>query len=191
MRWGSMAAWAGRLVAAMVLGSAGFAVAQEGRVISSSEARFLQKAAGESLAGAKLGRLAQQKALRDEVRQFADRMVAEHRRNGEALMELSAAKRVPLPTQLEAKQRRDLERLQKLAGPDFDRAYMRLMLEEHRRAVKDFSRHAKGARDPDVREFAEQSLATLKDHRAAARATYDLALASKRSAERETGSKRP
>lgn len=180
------------VLAALLLGAAGFAFAQDAtRTLSAGETRFLQKAAADGLAEVELGTLAQEKAMRDEVRQFAARMVADHRKANESLMEIAGAKRVQLPTQPDARHRRHAERLRKLSGPDFDRAYMKLMLDDHKDAVKDFERQTRSARDSDVRDFASRTLLTLRDHLGAARGTYDATLGTKRTGDRETGSKKP
>ncbi len=176
------------IVAALALGVATGAVSKE---LSAGEERFLKQAAADGLAEVQLGRLAQDKALREEVKQFAAQMVADHGKANEELMGIAASRRVKLPTEPDGKQRRSLERLGKLLGPDFDRAYMKMMVDDHRKDVKEFERQAKSARDPEVRDFAARTLATLRGHMDAARATYDTTLGSKRTGERETGSKKP
>ena len=175
-----------RAVAALALGAAATAGAQQ--TVSSADAGFLKKAAQAGLAEVQLAELAQRKALHEEVKQFADRMVADHRKANEDLMGLAASKRVPLPTEVDDKHRKELGRLEKLVGPDFDRAYMKMMVDDHGRVVRDFEHQAKSARDAEVREFAAKTLPVLQGHLSAAKATYDITLAPKRTGERGTGS---
>ncbi|HYC37935.1 MAG TPA: DUF4142 domain-containing protein [Usitatibacter sp.] len=178
-----------RMALAVLAFAAGTAWAQD--ALSRAEARFLEKAAEHGLAEVALGRLAQEKAMRDEVRQFADRMVADHSKANESLMEVAAANRVQLPTQLAERDQRELDKLRKLVGPEFDRAYMKRMLDDHRKDVKEFERQAKDAKNEEVRDFAARTLLVLQSHHAAAKGTFDLANAPRRTGDRMAGSSKP
>ena len=155
------------------------------------EAGFLTKAGEHGLAEVELGRLAQERGLREEVKSFGARMVADHGKANEELSRIAAAKRVELPTAPDKKHQRRLEDLRKQSGPDFDRAFMRRMVDDHREDVRDFERQAKNARDADVREFASRQVPVLRSHLESAQATYDLTQGSKRYGKRETGSTKP
>src|SRR5436309_1341649 len=111
-----------QVFAAIVTGLALGAAAQGTKIVSGADARFLQKAAADGLAEVELGQIGTDKAMRDEVKQFATRMVADHRKANEDLMELAASKGVQLPTEVDAKHRKVLDKLRGLSGPDFDRA---------------------------------------------------------------------
>jgi len=52
----------------------------------------------------------------------------------------------------------------KLSGADFDKAYMRDMVQDHKKDVEAFRVESKSGRDPDVRNFATTTLPTLRDH---------------------------
>jgi putative membrane protein len=152
--------------------------------------KFLQKAAGDNIAEVELGKLAQRKALREEVKEFATRMVDDHTRANEALGKVAAAHSVALPTTMDAKHRKEMAKLEKLLGPEFDRAYMTLMVKDHRKDVKEFTKHAKSRKPNDATAFAAATLPILDTHLQAALATNDIVQASKRTGDRETGSKK-
>jgi putative membrane protein len=65
---------------------------------------------------------------------------------------------------LSAKDAATKARLEKLSGKAFDRAYMRDMVTDHTKDVSEFRMESKNAKDPDVKNFASQTLPTLKDH---------------------------
>ena len=180
-------------VALLAIASAAWAQAPkpERGALARGESAFLKKAAEHGLAEVELGRLGQELGMHEEVKAFGARMVADHGKANEELARIAAAKGVELPAAPDKKHQRKLEDLRKQAGPDFDRAYMRHMLEDHREDVRDFERQAKSARDADVREFATRQLTVLRSHLQAAQATYDLSLGSKRHGKRETGSTKP
>jgi len=80
------------IVAALVASGLAFALpgeAQDSKAnLPRADVKFLQKAAQDGLAEVQLGQLAQHKALRDEVRQFAARMVQDHGKTNEQLRSL-------------------------------------------------------------------------------------------------------
>ena len=54
------------------------------------------------------------------------------------------------------------DRLAKLKGAEFDRAYMREMVQDHDKDVKAFRQHAQSGTDPDVKQFAQKTLPTIE-----------------------------
>ena len=60
--------------------------------------------------------------------------------------------------------RKKLAKLQEKSGADFDKAYMRDMVADHKKDVADFRKEAKSAKDPDVKAFAAKALPTLEEH---------------------------
>jgi len=71
---------------------------------------------------------------------------------------------VQLPKQLDPKDQKELDRMSGLKGPAFDRAYMRMMVQDHDKDVKEFQHQAQAARDPDVKSFAQQTLSVIQQH---------------------------
>ena len=57
-----------------------------------------------------------------------------------------------------------MERLQKLYGEAFDRAYMRSMVQDHKKDVIEFQKEANQGSDTNVKQFAQNTLPTLQDH---------------------------
>jgi len=156
--------------------------------ISSSDAKFMQKAAEGGRAEVELGKLAQQKAMRAEVKEFANRMVEDHARANAQLEKIASAHNVQLPADVDRKTRKEMDKLSRLIGGDFDREYMKHMVKDHKEDVEDFRKEAKSNEDSEVKAFARQTLPTLEEHLAMAQKTHDIADAFKRSGDREVGS---
>lgn len=125
---------------------------------------FIRKAAEGGVAEVELGRLAQQKASSNDVKKFAQRMVDDHGKANDQLKTIAQQKNVTVPTQLTGKEKAAYDRLSKLSGEQFDRAYMRLMVEDHRKDVNEFRHVSQTAKDTDVKQFASSTLPTLEDH---------------------------
>lgn len=133
--------------------------------VDRSDRRFVQQAARAGMAEVQLSKIAQERAQAPQVRAFAERMVKDHTEAHEELMTLARGKSIAdLPGELDGEHRRAAERLQRLSGEAFDRAYMRQMVEDHKKAVSDFERAAKRADDAEIKAFAAAKLPALKAH---------------------------
>src|SRR5581483_255211 len=102
-----------------------------GAQISSADKTFITKAAEGGLAEVELGQLAKDKAQDPKVKEFGDRMVTDHTKANDELKSLASQKGVTLPTEVSAKDKAEKDRLSKLSGDQFDRAYMKYMVQDH------------------------------------------------------------
>jgi putative membrane protein len=143
---------------------AGTSSAKQSAGMGDTDSTFVKKAAQGGLAEVELGQLAAQKASTEEVRKFGQRMVDDHTKANEQLKQVAAEKNIELPQQLDAKDKAMKARLEKLSGEQFDRAYMKDMVKDHQKDVAEFQRASNVANDPAIKNFAQQSLPTLKDH---------------------------
>jgi len=91
-------------------------------------------------------------------------MVDDHSKANDDLKTLAKNKNLTLPTDLDPKDAALKDRLSKLSGPAFDRAYMSAMLRDHRKDVSEFRMESNNGKDPDVKAFASKTLPTLEDH---------------------------
>ena len=129
-----------------------------------TDSTFLKKAAQGGLAEVELGQLATQKASSEEVKKFGQRMVDDHTKANEQLNQVAAEKKMDLPQTLDAKDKATKARLETLSGEQFDKAYMRDMVNDHQKDVAEFEHESKMAKDPAIKSFAEQTLPTLREH---------------------------
>jgi putative membrane protein len=118
----------------------------------------------DSRAEVELGNVAQQNASSEAVKQFGQRMVQDHSKAGKELERLVSKKGIVLSKTVDEDQRTDAVKFSKLSGSNFDRAYMREMVDDHKKTLEEFQRQADSAQDPDVRSFAANSLPNLQDH---------------------------
>jgi putative membrane protein len=149
--------------------------------LASGERKFMEKAAMDGLAEVQMGQIAQQKAQNAQVKDFAGRMVTDHTKANEELKSLASAKGVQLPAEVDRSHKRHADELQKKSAEKFDREYMEHMVKEHKKDVKEFEKQAKGAKDPELKAFAQKTLPVLQSHLQAAQATYDATKGSRSS----------
>jgi putative membrane protein len=132
--------------------------------LSSGDQKFVTEALKHGMAEVELGKLASEKASNDAVKQFGQKMAEDHGKAGDELKKIAQDKGVRPPTAMDDKHKKLHDRLAKLSGAQFDRAYMDEMVKDHRSDVKEFQKQAKSAKDEDVKAFAAKTLPTLQDH---------------------------
>jgi putative membrane protein len=76
-----------------------------------------------------------------------------------------------------------MDKMQKLSGAQFDRAYMDDMVADHKQDVAEFKKEASSGKDNEVKSFATKTLPTLEDHLKMAEST-DAAVKGSKSASR-------
>jgi putative membrane protein len=128
------------------------------------EEKFLKDAAEGNLAEVKLSELAGQHGASDGVKQFGKRMATDHQKAYDELKQLASQKGVAVPTALDRSHQALYDRLSKLNGADFDRAYMKEMVKDHDKDVKAFQKEANSGKDADLKAWASKTLPTLKEH---------------------------
>ena len=131
---------------------------------ASADQSFVMKAAKGGMAEVQLGQLATEKASSEEVKKFGQRMVTDHGKANDELKSLAQEKHVTLPTEVDAKAKATHDRLAKMSGAAFDRAYMQHMLADHRTDVNEFKKESTSGKDPDVKAWAGKTLPTLEEH---------------------------
>jgi putative membrane protein len=134
-----------------------------------ADRKFVLEAAMGGMAEVELGRLATQKGMSAAIKTFGQRMVDDHSAANSELTTLASGKGLTLPTTLDAKHRAVMNRLSRLSGAAFDRAYARDMLNDHIKDVAAFKRESRMARDADLKAFAGSKLPTLEEHLTMAR----------------------
>jgi putative membrane protein len=138
---------------------------------NSADQAFAMAAAEGGLAEVELGRLAADHASSPDVKKFGQRMVDDHGKANEELATILTQKKITPPTALKGKEKSNYDRLAKLNGAAFDRAYMSDMVKDHEKDVKEFERESTSGKDPDLKAFATKTLPTLQDHLKMARET--------------------
>jgi putative membrane protein len=113
---------------------------------------------------ASLGQLAERKAENSEVRQFAQRMVADHNKLQNDWANMASRNGVGFSTGFGKHHRKKLEQLQNLSGKEFDRAYMTLMIQNHKDYVDYFRKEGRAANSTQVRNLVSAGLPTLEQH---------------------------
>lgn len=138
--------------------------------MSSQDHKFVMEAAMGGMMEVELGRIAAQQGASDAVKQFGQRMVDDHTKANTELMSLATSKGMTLPTELDEKHRNEVTKLSGMSGADFDRAYARKMVNDHKKKADNFEKQSTRGSDPDLKAFATKALPTVQEHLQMARA---------------------
>ena len=139
--------------------------------LARADRKFVEDAAEGGMAEVQLGQLAAQKGESDQVKQFGQKMVDDHTKANDQLKQVASSTGITLPTELKSADKREMDRLSKLSGANFDREYMKHMVSDHKKDVKEFQKEAKSGKDADVKGFASQTVPTLEQHLQLAQST--------------------
>ena len=126
--------------------------------------KFVKDAALGGMAEVELGKLATQKAASDAVKQFGQKMVDDHTKANEQLKEVASKENITIPDSLDSKHQSRIEKLSKLSGPDFDKAYIKDQVKDHKQDVSEFKSEADSGSDPNIKQFASNTLPILEQH---------------------------
>jgi putative membrane protein len=128
-------------------------------------ADFVNRAAISNMFEIQSSQLAQQKAQNDRVRQFAQSMVQDHTAAGDKLKSaVQGIQGATVPTSLDQPHQQMVQTLQSASGSGFDRDYVQMQVTAHRDAVSLFDQYAQNGDNQQLKQFAQQTLPTLREH---------------------------
>jgi putative membrane protein len=126
---------------------------------------FVSKAIEGNLAEVQLGQLAEQKSQSNDVKQFAQKMVSDHgQMTDKWLKPVAQQLGISEPKSPSKKDKKEMAKLEQLSGPDFDRAYITMMIKDHQQDLKNFKNEAQAAQNPNVKQVAEQGSNVISQH---------------------------
>jgi putative membrane protein len=119
---------------------------------------FVRNAAEATATEIHLGKIAQEKGSSDAVKELGKQMVEAHTQTGQQLQQAATALKIALPAEPPKRAKKDEEKLAKLSGADFDRAYTKMAADEQKQAVREFEREAKDGKANSLKDYAAKSL---------------------------------
>ena len=138
--------------------------------LARADRKFIQEAAEGGMFEVQAAQLASSKAVDPEVKSFASMLVDQHSAANKELVELANSKKVELPAAPARAMRREVEKLAKLNGKEFDQRFMRQVgLKDHEQDIKKFQDASGKVKDPELKAWIDKTLPTLREHLAHAR----------------------
>lgn len=127
---------------------------------------FVNKATISDIFEVRSGKLAADKAKNEDVKDFGEQMVEDHSETTDELMELIQDENIDVqpPTELDEKHQANLDKLKNLSGAKFDQTYIPMQVLAHENAVNLFQDYSESGDNDPLKEWASDTLPTLKDH---------------------------
>ncbi|MBS1665148.1 MAG: DUF4142 domain-containing protein [Bacteroidetes bacterium] len=132
--------------------------------VSKADQDFAVNTADAGMTEIQAGQLAQQKGVGKDVKEYGAMMVKDHTEAADKLKAIAASKNITLPSAVSADMQKALDDLQKKEGKDFDKAYIDMMVSDHKKVIGMFNDESKNGSDADIRAFANSTLHTLQHH---------------------------
>ena len=136
----------------------------ENAVVDESSSSFVVDAANGGMAEVELGKLGQEKASSQKVKDFAKMMVEDHTGVNGEVKALAAKKNITLPADITQDKKDKAADLSKKTGKDFDKAYMDVMVDEHESTISMFEKKSNDVKDAEVKALIDGTLPKLKSH---------------------------
>jgi putative membrane protein len=151
-------------LACLAAGLVGMAVVPARADLNNADRSFIEQAASGGMAEIQAAQLAQQRSNSPQVKQFANRVIADHTQANSELQQIAQDQNVTLPEQPSAKDASAYRRLIGLTGTAFDQAYAQAEVSDHQQDIALFRKEAQSGQDPTVKSFAQKTLPLLVQH---------------------------
>ena len=132
--------------------------------LSGADRNFVMTAAKSGMAEVRMGQLIAEGAQSKVLRDFGQRLVTDHTKANQELIQIAASKGVSAPSQPAEKHEQMLENLSKMKGAEFDRAAQQHAVMHHQEDVQLFQQALQTLQDPELKAFAQKTLPTLQEH---------------------------
>jgi putative membrane protein len=137
--------------------------------VARGDRKFIEQAAGSGMFEVQVSQLAASKATDANVKSYASMLVDHHTAANNELVKIANARGVELPAAPPRAMRKDVEKLGKKNGAEFDRDYVREVgIKAHEKDIKLFQGASKDVKDAELKAFVDKTLPQLREHLAAA-----------------------
>lgn len=124
---------------------------------------FVDAAAEAGIAEVVAGNLAQEKSQNADIKQFAQKMVADHTKTNQQLGDIARKLDISMPDEA-ALTDKVKKMILEWREESFDKAYINNQVDAHEQAVELFRKEAESSDKPELKAFASEKLPALEHH---------------------------
>lgn len=132
--------------------------------VSGGDRAFLIEAMQSNVNVIALSTLAVKRAAKPELKDFAQKMITDHKMLQKKLRPFAMAWSVSAPAHLDAAHHDAYRKLQKLRGPAFDKQYIDVTDKDHNDILVAFTHEANVASDPDFKSTVVSEKSVIAAH---------------------------
>ena len=125
---------------------------------------FVDSAAEKGFAEIETSKLALERGQAEEVNQFAQKMIEDHRSTNEELKEMAQKKNIEFPDDATLMDRGKAMILQLREGENFDQAYANNQVVAHEQTIEIYEQASQELQDEELKKWASDQLGMLRDH---------------------------
>lgn len=125
---------------------------------------FSKEAAQGGMMEVQLGQIAMKNGGSQAVKGFGKMMVDDHTQINNQLKDLASRKNVDIPTSVSDDQQKDIDKLSKETGKEFDKDYVKMMIKDHKDDIDAFKKAGDKISDSDYKSFIQNTVPTLQKH---------------------------
>jgi putative membrane protein len=129
-----------------------------------TETHFVDMASSAGMTEVIMGKMGVARARNEDVRKFAAKMVEDHSKANMELLSIVSDLRIAVPDKPLPEHEKHLMHFSGDQVKDFDKEYMKMMVDSHEEAVKLFTRASKDLKNDRLKGFAEKTLPVIKGH---------------------------
>lgn len=133
-------------------------------VTRESDERFMVRAAEFSLQEVQISKLAQQRSITQELKDLARTLEDKYREAKSTIASVGIVKSIAVPAVPTQAAKDAYAQLDSVALENFDMAYLDMLIQDHKDAIRFFENETRGNHDADVQKLATQLLGDIREH---------------------------
>lgn len=128
------------------------------------DSKFVRNAMADNTLEIRLAQFAQRRATQNSVRQLAQRIESEHTAMQNRWIALGASNGMKLKAGMGRRHTDKAERVEKVGGSEFDRAYVTMLIQNNQDYLEYFEKEGRANKSAQVRNEAARNVPTLRHH---------------------------
>jgi putative membrane protein len=140
-----------------------FSLASGSAFAQGADKKFIKEAIEGNLAEVQMGQLARQNGASQGVKDFGQMLATDHGQANTKAQSVAQSLSVTPPTEPNAKQKKDYDKMSKLNGAAFDKAFAQHMVADHRKDIAAYKKETK-SKNQTAADYANETLPTLEKH---------------------------
>jgi putative membrane protein len=140
------------------------AVNKEVKAVQPDASNFAVAAANGGMMEVELGKIAEDHANNPRVKAFGAMMVKDHSEANATLKGIASSLNIAIPDSVSDDTRKEIDKMKMKKGKDFDKEYVSMMIDDHKKDIAEFKKCADNCSDSTIKSFASNTLPVLEKH---------------------------
>jgi putative membrane protein len=154
----------GLILCLVAFGLSGATRAATPNTLSGADRDFILKAEKADIQERVLGRMAEEKSQNIDIKSYGKMVARDHNEDLEKLVDLMIKDGMGQPKTLPEERSEVVKKMQGLSGTAFDREFLNMMVQDHKKAIEVFKDAADTSPNAGVRDYAKNAIPMLERH---------------------------